>query len=50
MMPMGGHDGLIDNLALVRGRQAMLPRKFPKLFVGEASSSPVAGWIIIERE
>ena len=36
MVSMGGDDGFIDNLALVRDRQAVLPRQLAELFMGEA--------------
>jgi hypothetical protein len=36
MVPVGGDDGLIDHLTLVRDRQTMLRGQFTKLFMGEA--------------
>jgi len=32
-MSWGGYDGLVNNLPLVRGRQATLPSQIAKLFV-----------------
>jgi hypothetical protein len=36
MVPVGGNDGLIDHLTLVRDRQTVLRGQLTKLFMGEA--------------